>query len=220
MNMGVLVVAAVGAALLVWQWCARPARRRAILTLVAVAGLSFQVLHIAEHVVQSAVWVAAPDRPPFLTPWATWGAEALAVTGHASLGQELLHLVGNAVFLLGLLALVARVRPSARAVRLAVAWQGAHLLEHVALSLTTAVWGRAIGVTTLLGTLEAGPTLWRLRVLAHLALNTIASIYAAVGIVHTVRASTTRSPKDPSDGDDRGQVPETRARARARSTAV
>ncbi len=191
--MGALMVTVTGVALLVWSWHTRPERRRAVLTLVAVAGLGFQVLHIAEHVVQSGVWVTAPDQPPFLTPWATWGAEALAVTGHASLGQELLHLVGNAVFLLGLSALAALVRPPARAVRLALAWQGAHLLEHVALSLTTAVWGRAIGVTTLLGTLDAGPTLWRLRVLAHLALNTIASAYAAVGIVQTLRASTTRT---------------------------
>lgn len=218
--MGVLVVAAAGVALLVWSWHARPERRRAVLTVVAVAGLGFQVVHVAEHVLQSGVWVAAPEQPPFLTPWAMWGAEALTVTGHASLGQELLHLVGNAVFLLGLLALAARVRPPARAVRLALAWQGAHVLEHVALSLTTAVWGRAIGVTTLLGTLDAGPALWRLRVLAHLALNTIASVYAAVGVIQSVRARPTRMPKEPSDGDTRDQAPATMSRSRARSTAA
>lgn len=218
--MGAWVVATAGVALLVWSWYARPERRRAVLTLVAVAGLGFQVVHVAEHVVQSGVWVAAPEQPPFLTPWATWGAEALAVTGHASLGQELLHLVGNAVFLLGLLALAALVRPPARPVRLALAWQGAHVLEHVALSLTTAVWGRAIGVTTLLGTLDAGPSLWRLRVLAHLALNTIATVYATLGVIHSVRASTTGMPKEPPSGDAGGQAPATRSRSRARSTAA
>lgn len=216
--MGVWVVAATGVALLVWSWHARPERRRAVLTLVAVAGLGFQVVHVVEHVVQSGVWAGAPEQPPFLTPWATWGAEALAVTGHASLGQELLHLVGNAVFLLGLLALAARVRPPARAVRLALVWQGGHVLEHVALALTTAVAGRAIGVTTLLGTLDAGPSLWRLRVLAHLALNTIASVYATLGVVHTMGA--TRKPKQPSGSDASGQAPATRSCSRARSTAA
>lgn len=197
--MGAVVIAATGVAVLVWLWYARPERRRAVLALVAASGLGFQVLHVAEHVVQSGVWAAAPDRPPFLTPWATWGAEALAVTGDPALGQELLHLLGNAVFLVGLLALTAGTRTPSRTLKSALAWQGGHLLEHVALSLTTAVWGRAIGVTTLLGTLDAGPSMWRLRVLAHLGLNSIATLFAVIAVAQLVRARAVAGREDPPD---------------------
>lgn len=218
--MGALVLVLPGVVLLAWLWRTRPERRRAVLTLVAAVGLGFQVLHVAEHLVQSAVWVGATDQPPFLTPWAAWGADLLAVAGHGSLGQELLHLVGNAVFLAGLVALAALARPPGQWVRLALVVQGAHLLEHVALSLTTAVWGRAIGATTLLGTLEAGPALWRLRVLAHLALNTVATLAAAAAVIQTLSAPSAPPPESPTADQAHPQTPATRSRSRASSTAA
>ena len=49
----------------------------------------------------------------------------------------------------------------------------------------------AIGVTTLFGTLEPGPTLWSLRVLAHLGFNAGATMFAAVAVIQFLRA---RSP--------------------------
>lgn len=225
-----LILVLPGVVLLAWLWRTRPERRRAVLTLVAAVGLGFQVLHVAEHVVQSAVWVGATDQPPFMTPWAVWGADVLAVAGHPSLGQELLHLVGNAVFLVGLVALAALARPAGRWVRVALVVQGAHLLEHVALSLTTAVWGRAIGATTLLGTLEAGPDLWRLRVLAHLALNTVATGAAVAAVIQTLSARSAAPPDSPTTdapppgaptaGPAHPQAEATSPRSRASSTAA
>lgn len=179
---------AVGAAGLVWTWRTRPQQRRTVVGVVAAGGLGFQALHVLEHVVQAGAWVAAPEQPPFLTPWATAGRDALALGGDIALGTEVLHLAGNVVFLVGLLAFGALVRGHAgsrtrRSLHLALVVQALHVAEHVALTATAATAGTAVGVTTVFGLLENGPALWTLRVNAHLTLNTIATVAAAVSVL-------------------------------------
>lgn len=140
-----------------------------MLAAAAVGGLGFQLVHAVEHVVQAGAWVAAPHQSPFLTPWAVVGRDALAVGGDLSLGNELLHLLGNVIFLVGLAALgwtAGSAISGSRSLRVALVVQGAHVAEHVALSVTAAAVGRAIGVTTLFGLLDPGPALWTLRVAA------------------------------------------------------
>jgi hypothetical protein len=178
----------VGACGLVWAWHAQPHQRPRILGFIAAGGLGFQAVHMVEHVVQVVAWVAAPGRPPFLTPWAEVGAEALSVTGQPGLGEELLHLVGNVVFLVGLVALAGLVRSRSRSLMVALVVQGVHVAEHVALTFGVIATGRAIGVTTLFGALSPGPTLWSVRVLAHLGLNAVATLAAAVALIHILRA--------------------------------
>lgn len=194
-----LLLLCAGGAGLAWAWKTRPRQRRTVIAVVAIAGLSFQVLHALEHVVQAGAWVAAPDQPPFLTPWAVAGRDALAVTGSAALGNELLHLGGNFVFMAGLAALWALqgAAPS-RALRAAVIAQAAHVLEHVALTATLAVTGRAIGVTTLFGLLDAGPTLWGLRVVAHFTINGIATVAAMAAVVDHGLLSVRPRPPQPT----------------------
>lgn len=155
--------------------------------MVAAGGLGFQVVHVLEHVAQAGVWMAHPNQPPFLTPWAIAGRDALAVGGDAALGNELLHLVGNLIFLAGLvaLALLARRRQAGgRALRLALVVQSLHVSEHLALTLTAATMGEAVGITTAFGLLDAGGPLWALRVNAHFVWNAVATV-AAVGAVGT-----------------------------------
>lgn len=182
---------AVGAVGLIWGWRTSSPHHRRVLGFVAAGGLWFQAFHMAEHLVQAGVWVAARDRPPFLTPVAELGADTLEIVGHAGSGAELLHLAGNTLFLVGLLALAGLARSRRRSVTIALVIQGVHLLEHAALTLSVFVAGHAIGVTTLFGTLEPGPTLWSLRVLAHLGLNATATLFAAVAVIQFLRA---RSP--------------------------
>jgi hypothetical protein len=173
---------------LVSVWWRRPEQRRAILVVAAVGGLGFQALHFVEHGVQMAAWVLEPGSQPFLTPWAVAGRDALTVGGDVPLGEELLHLVGNVVFLAGLAALWAlaagqRERRS-RSLNAAIVAQGLHVVEHVALTASAALVGRSIGVTTFLGTLDPGPVLWTIRPTAHLLLNTVASILAVMAVRH------------------------------------
>lgn len=152
----------------------------AVLVALAIGGLLFQGAHTAEHVAQVVQWGTTPSAPAWLSPWAVTLRDGLAVGGVA-LGNELLHLLGNLVFLVGALALLAlvgrgAVRPARPGpVRAAVAVQVAHVVEHVALTVSVLTVGRPIGVTTLFGTVEAGPDATALRVLAHFMINAVAS---------------------------------------------
>lgn len=190
----VLLNGAIGVAVVAWVAWARPESRRVIVTGIAAGGLAFQALHMAEHVVQLGVWLWAPDRPPFLTAWAEAGRDHLAVGGHTALGDELLHLGGNLVFLIGLVALAALVGKRGRVPSLSVALavQGIHVIEHIALTGSLLATGRSIGVTTLFGVLDPGPGLWGTRVIAHFGLNAVASAATAVALVHILARGRAR----------------------------
>jgi hypothetical protein len=149
-----------------------------------VAGLGFQVVHFAEHLLQVGYWVRHPRSAPWLTPWAAAGRDGLAAftDGQAGTGNELLHLLGNLVFLGGLAAAVVlgrRGHPPIRAavwLRRAVWLQSAHVAEHVALTTTWVAFGRAEGVSTLFGVLQPGTVIASsVRVWFHLALNLAAT---------------------------------------------
>lgn len=148
---------------------------------VAVGALAFQAVHLIEHAAQLGYWFLHPDRAPWLTPWAAEGRDALAVGGRTMLGGELLHLLGNLIFLAGLLGLSAilteRRFPGMRSLRFAVVIQGVHVLEHLSLTATTVLFGEAIGVTTAFG-LVTGVGLTSLRVWAHFAINLVATWFA------------------------------------------
>jgi hypothetical protein len=187
-----IVVALIGATGLAWVWQHRREQRRTVVTVVAVAGLGFQVVHALEHLVQIGAWGLAPGRTPYLTPWAAAGRHALAVDGNLAIGEELLHLSGNLVFLAGLVALVALAARTdaarSRNLRLAVTIQGVHVLEHAVLTATAAAAGRAVGVTTLFGTLEPGPLLFTVRPLAHFTLNAVATAFAVLAALDVARS--------------------------------
>jgi hypothetical protein len=99
------------------------------------------------------------------------------------------------VFLVGLAALAVLVgRPGvrrSRSLRLALASQGLHVLEHVALTVTAVIGGRALGVTTVFGLLEPGPLMWTYRPMAHFALNAAATFFALDAVVGLIRGSGT-----------------------------
>lgn len=187
-------VPAAGIAGLLLVWRHRPQQRPVLLAVVAAAGLGFQAFHFVEHLVQAVAWTMEPGRAPFLSSLAITGRDALAVGGHTQLGEELLHLMGNAIFLAGLLGFTALVgHHGARAgpsLRLAFAIQAVHVIEHLVLTATVALIGRAVGVTTLFGLLQPGPVLWTVRPAAHLALNAVGTVLAGVAVVHWARSRT------------------------------
>lgn len=147
----------------------------------AGAALAFQAVHFIEHVAQLGYWIAHPFEAPWLTPWAVQGRAVLAVDGQLDLGNELLHLLGNLVFLGGLFAMVAYLQRMGESViaslRIAVAAQTLHVLEHLALTATSAVVGTAIGLSTFLGLVE-GPVMTSYRVWFHFLINLLATYYA------------------------------------------
>ncbi|PRX44678.1 hypothetical protein B0I33_111192 [Prauserella shujinwangii] len=156
---------------------------------VITAGVVGQLGHVQEHVAQAAYWVLHPEEPAWMTPWGDGlarGFHALAGGQHA-LGMELLHLTGNVVFLAGLVgvALVARHAAAFRArrwARMGVWMQGLHGLEHLVLTVSVALGGPAVGLSTWFGTIEPGPALWTYRIWWHFLANVAGSIVLTVAL--------------------------------------
>ena len=157
------------------------------MTYLGVAGLAFQVGHFGEHLAQFGYWVLHPTATPWLSPWAIASRDVLSAD--PAFGVELLHLVGNVVFLLGLLLLMrlpAAHRIHNPMLRTAAALQLVHVAEHVLLTLTRAWTGSAIGFSTAFGYLQGGQ-LSSYRVLWHFVVNLIVTAYAVRAVSTAVR---------------------------------
>jgi len=175
---------------------------------LAIAALVFQVVHFVEHLGQLGYWLGHPAEAPWLTPWAAEGRDALAIGGETALGNELLHLLGNLIFLAGLIALAALCRRAGRTaddfpdLRAALVIQGFHVGEHVALTTTTAIYGNAIGLSTFLG-LVSGPAMTSYRVWFHLLINLIATWYAGRALIRMIGAGLVVAGKPGPPASDR-----------------
>lgn len=169
----------------------RPSTRRRLLQVAVLWGVGFQAFHAFEHVLQVGYWFLHPTAAPWLTPWAAVGRDIAAVPigGAEAGGAELLHLVGNVVFALGLLALWALHRVDDRrppsTLRVAGLAQGFHLAEHALLTVSWFATGEALGVTTVFGQVQ-GPLASSLRVWSHLLLNLVptVAVLAAIGTTY------------------------------------
>lgn len=156
---------------------------RRVLRDIAVFALLFQVFHFIEHIAQVGYWFVNPSQPPWLTPWAVAGRDLLAVDGTPGGGNELLHLVGNLIFLGGVVALALITWHSGRKIKqirylsTTLILQGVHVAEHILLTVSYLAMGSAVGFTTLFGTAQ-GPFGSSLRIWAHLLLNLTATYYA------------------------------------------
>lgn len=152
---------------------------------VAVAGVTFQVLHFIEHIAQLGYWFMHPTAAPWLTPWAASGRDVLAAGGSPVTGTEWLHLLGNAIFFVALVAMwmllgfrrLSLVKYGS--LKKAIGWQGFHLAEHVALTATWLMFGTAVGVSTFFGLVGGGALLSSYRVWFHFLLNLVVTLYAA-----------------------------------------
>jgi hypothetical protein len=159
---------------------------------IVYGAMAFQVVHALEHVLQIGYWIQHPTQPPWLTPWAEVGRDALALAtdGQTGTGNELLHLGGNLIFLAGLVAAVVVARrwsvPAERTrwLRLALWLQAAHVAEHLVLTTTAIAWGAGHGASTAFGLLTPGTVLAAaVRVWLHLLLNLAATAFAVAGIL-------------------------------------
>lgn len=179
-----------------WRWA---------LLAGAVGGGVFQVGHFGEHVAQAGYWTMHTDAAPWMTPWAKHLADSFGrvAPGTPSFGMEALHLVGNAIFLAGAVAIataVVRDGPSGshRPARIGVVVQTVHVIEHVALTVSVLVGSRARGVSTLFGMLDAGPGLWTYRVWWHLTINAVATVLLGIAVVRWRRPAERTAPPAPA----------------------
>ena len=158
-----------------------------VLTHITVGAMAFQVAHFVEHGAQFAYWVAHPTATPWLTPWAEIARDSLSAS--PATGVELLHLLGNGVFWIGLIAFAAL--PSGQGqpqLRTAIWLQGAHVLEHVVLTATWVFGGAALGFSTAFGMFEGG-ALSSYRVVWHFTINLFVTLYAIRPFVRAWRGT-------------------------------
>lgn len=160
---------------------------------VIMLGIIGQLGHLQEHVAQVGYWVGHPEATTgWMTPWG--GALAMGFQmvdpGRATLGMEILHFVGNLIFLAGMAAIMvittrARATKARRWAKMGVWMQGIHGLEH--LSLMLSIWlgaKHAIGLSTWFGLLDAGAGAVTYRVWWHFIANVIGSVIFAIALYH------------------------------------
>lgn len=170
----------------------------------AALSLVFQVGHFAEHAFQFAVWLLG-DLSNICgrdTPWmSAWAAELVRQIGvllfplaeaprRMMLGMEVLHLIGNSIFLVGLAALYYCL-PS-RWVRWALYIEGFHLYEHIMLTTTAFFVGKPIGLSTLFGAASViGDREFAVgvRVSWHFVMNLLPMPFAMVAIMEHWRSA-------------------------------
>jgi hypothetical protein len=166
-----------------------------LITCVVVIGVIGQIGHAQEHFAQTGYWVLHPMKPAWMTPWGTALANGFGVVDpmKKTLGMEILHLVGNFIFLAGLVAalMLTKRATATKAHKWAVmgVWmQGIHGLEH--LSLTVSVWlgaPRAIGMSTWFGLIPPGPALTTYRVWWHFGANFLGTVLFGVVLYYLVK---------------------------------
>ena len=165
---------------------------------VAILGLLFQIGHFAEHAFQFGVWVLGDlsnicgRNTPWMSPWATALVEQIGLRlfptadtpRRMMLGMEVLHLIGNSIFLTSLACLYYCV-PS-KWVRWAIYIETFHLYEHISLTATAYFLGKPVGMSTLFGGVSAiGDREFAVgcRVTWHFIMNLLPMPFAMVGLM-------------------------------------
>lgn len=164
-------------------------------------GLIFQIGHFAEHTFQFAVWVLGDfsnicgRNTPWMSSWANGLVQKIGAVFTSAdaqrrmmLGMEVLHLIGNSIFLAGLVALYYCV-PS-KWVRWALYIETFHLYEHVSLTATAYFLGKPIGMSTLFGAVNViGEREFAVgcRVTWHFVMNLLPMPFAMVGLMEYLR---------------------------------
>lgn len=158
---------------------------RRTLLVAAVLGTLFQIGHFAEHAVQAGQWLFVDRTQPWMSGLAC--VLALIFDQGMARGMELLHLAGNLIFL-DTLILWAYLRPD-KWINRAVWVEAFHLTEHISLTATVFLYGRAVGWSTAFG--FAGALFGHdgavgYRVLWHFGMNLIPSVLLAVSMAPAI----------------------------------
>ena len=164
---------------------------------VAALCLVFQVGHFIEHFLQWLVWIinipAICGRDtPWMNPWmvpsleqfGAWAWSAVPRNVQMARTMEVLHLVGNSIFLLGLGALL-HIK-SNKWIRCAFYIEAFHLYEHLMLTVTIFTVGKPIGMSTLFGGAFLFPdkeTTVGIRVTWHFIMNLFPMPLAMIGLM-------------------------------------
>jgi hypothetical protein len=132
---------------------------------------------------------------PWMSPWVTEMVQRAGVMlfpdvpakRQMMMGMEILHLIGNGIFLTSLGCLYYCKR--SRWIRWALYVEGFHLYEHLMLTLSAYFVGKPIGLSTLFGGSSViGSTEFAVgyRVTWHFAMNLLPMPFAMIGLMERV----------------------------------
>jgi hypothetical protein len=178
-----------------------------VLAAVAGVGMAFQVGHFAEHAIQFAVWILGDlsnicgRDTPWMSPWVTemvrQAGTIMFPAANASqqmmMGMEVLHLIGNSIFLTSLGCLYYCV-PS-KWIRWALYTETFHLYEHLMLTSTAYLVGKPIGLSTLFGgsgIIGGREFAVGYRVTWHFAMNLLPMPFAMIGLMEHMNGKAGR----------------------------
>ena len=155
---------------------------------VTVLFLAFQVVHFIEHGAQITAWTFGYQDKPYMTPVGMWGMEKLGVLFYPNedsvrqmkLGFELLHLLANLIFLLGIMGLLYFIKSNY--VKWAFVIQGFHFYEHLSLTVSMIFINKPVGLSTLFGMAMNQWVSVAYRVWWHFIFNLIPSVLVALVI--------------------------------------
>ncbi len=172
-----------------------------VMAAFAGLGMAFQVGHFFEHAAQFAIWIIGDPAicgrdTPWMSPWVTEvvhqaGAAMFPAANRARqmmMGMEILHLIGNSIFLVSLGCLYYCIR--SRWIRWALFIEGFHLYEHLMLTATAYFLGKPVGLSTLFGgSTVIGPQEFAVgyRVSWHFAMNLLPMPFAMIGVMKYAR---------------------------------
>ena len=116
---------------------------------LAVLGTVFQAGHFVEHAVQAGQWLFVKRSAPWMSDLACWLSVHMGAT--MAKGMEVLHLTGNLIFLATLFLWLVLDRSNNAWIRRAFLVEAFHLTEHISLTATIFLYGKAVGWSTLFG---------------------------------------------------------------------
>jgi len=173
------------------------------IAVIAGMGLAFQVGHFAEHAVQFGVWLLGDYSQicgrdtPWMSPWVTELVRRLGVAlfpdagapRQMMMGMEILHLIGNCIFLVSLGCLY--YCKKSKWIRWAIYIEGFHFYEHLMLTTTAYFVGKPIGLSTLFGhssVIGSPEFAVGYRVTWHFAMNLLPMPFAMIGFMEPAAA--------------------------------
>lgn len=168
--------------------------------------VAFQVVHTLEHFLQTGFWIRRPYAFPWLSPWALSAQKGLTTffdsQARVQTGGEILHLLGNAIFFAGLVAMVDALRRAgtARKDRRYAVWafwtESVHFGEHIVLTTTWYLFGQPRGLSTLFGYSYKMQAPWAsgVRIIWHFAANAVPMVLALAALRELKRAGLLEGP--------------------------
>lgn len=155
---------------------------------VVLVALLFQLGHFAEHIAQVIAWIGGYRNAPYMTQFGHWLMHILGdffypTAGHdfqQMMGNEILHLIGNAIYAFGTVGLLFFLRTKITIAAAII--ETFHLYEHFCLTISAAVMGSPIGMSTLWGLPMDHYSAVAYRVWWHFAMNAIPTTLTLIAL--------------------------------------